>query len=139
MSHEVLHREYAAKASSDRAFGLVFASFFGAIGAWPLLHGGGLRSWALAVAACLAVLSFAAPGLLSVPNRLWTKLGELMARVVGPLACAILFFVCFVPLGWLMRRCGKDPLRLVRDPAARTYWIPRSPPGPEPGSLTRQF
>jgi hypothetical protein len=38
-----------------------------------------------------------------------------------------------------MRLFGKDPLRLKRDPAAATYWIERTPPGPKPESLGDQF
>jgi hypothetical protein len=34
---------------------------------------------------------------------------------------------------------GKDPLRLRRDRAAVSYWVPRDPPGPPPGSMPKQF
>jgi hypothetical protein len=46
------------------------------------------------------------------------KLGELLARVVSPLALAVLYFRMFVPLGWIMRLAGRRPLRLKRDPVA---------------------
>jgi hypothetical protein len=38
-----------------------------------------------------------------------------------------------------MRALGKDPLRLRRDPEAKTYWIDREPPGPAPETMTEQF
>ncbi len=34
-----------------------------------------------------------------------------------------------------MRATGKDFLRLRRDPAAKSYWIDRTPPGPPPQSM----
>jgi hypothetical protein len=34
---------------------------------------------------------------------------------------------------------GKNPLRLRFDPAARSYWLPRQPPGPAPDTLNNQF
>jgi hypothetical protein len=39
----------------------------------------------------------------------------------------------------LLRALGKDLLRLKREPDARTYWIAREPPGPAPGSMSKQF
>ena len=44
-----------------------------------------------------------------------------------------------VSVGLLARLFGKDLLSLKRDAAATSYWIKRDPPGPSPGSLTRQF
>ena len=43
------------------------------------------------------------------------------------------------PTGLLMRGLGKDPLRLKRDPKTDSYWIVREPPGPAPGSMSKQF
>ena len=34
---------------------------------------------------------------------------------------------------------GKDLLRLKRDPAASSYWIPREPPGPPPETMRNQY
>jgi hypothetical protein len=51
----------------------------------------------------------------------------------------LLYYGMFVPMGWLMRATGRDPLRLARDPAAASYWIERDPPGPAGDSLTHPF
>jgi len=77
--------------------------------------------------------------LLAVPNRLWTRFGLLLGKVISPIMLGLLFFAVLVPIGALMRIFGQDPLRLKRDTAAGSYWIPRQPPGPPPGSLTNQF
>lgn len=52
---------------------------------------------------------------------------------------AILFFLVIAPIGLLLRLFGRDVLRLRRDPAAASYWIPRRPPGPAPDSMKSQF
>ena len=54
-------------------------------------------------------------------------------------ALGLLFFVTIMPIGLVMRATGKDFLRLKRDPAAKTYWIDRTPPGPPPQSMKNQF
>lgn len=139
MAHENLQREERLEGSSDRAFGMVFTAFFAIIAMWPLLHGGAVRWWALAVAAVFAFAAALRPAVLSGLNRLWLKLGLLLGHVVSPIALGVFFFLVVSPLGFVMRLAGKDPLRLRRDPAAPTYWIEREPPGPPRDSMTNQF
>ena len=139
MSHEDLTREDEVEGSSDRAFGFVFAAVFLIIAAWPLLHSGVPRWWALGISGAFALVSVVKPVLLAVPNRLWMKLGLLLAKVVSPIALGILFYLVFAPIGLLMRLGGKDPLRLKFDREAKSYWIERDPPGPPPTSMTNQF
>ena len=43
------------------------------------------------------------------------------------------------PTALLMRLLRKVPLQLRFDSAARSYWIQRTPPGPAPDSMNRQF
>jgi hypothetical protein len=59
--------------------------------------------------------------------------------VVSPVIMGLLFFVAVTPTALIMRLAGKDPLRLRFDPEARTYWIDRRPPGPEPQTMRNQF
>jgi hypothetical protein len=42
-------------------------------------------------------------------------------------------------MGVLMRLLGKDPLRLKRDPAAPSYWIPRASTGSGEDAMKNQF
>lgn len=139
MAHEDLDRDQHVEGSSDRAFGLVFAGVFFVIAGWPLLHGGALRWWAVGVALGFVLVALAKPALLASLNRLWLKLGLLLGKVVSPIALGILFYGVFTPLGAVVRLTGKDSLRLKFDSEADSYWIPREPPGPPPGSMTNQF
>jgi hypothetical protein len=139
MIHEELHRDERIEGSSDRSFGFVFAVVFAIIAAWPLISGGGLRRWALAVAVAFLAIALLRPVLLAPLNRRWMAFGLLLARVVSPVALGILFFVVFWPIGLVMRLFGADPLRLRRDAKADSYWIRRQPPGPPPQSMDRQF
>jgi hypothetical protein len=139
MAHEDLNREQQIEGSSDRAFGIVFAVVFTVIAIWPLLFRGELRLWSLAVAVAFALVAWLRPTLLARLNRWWMKFGLLLAMVVSPIALGILFFAVLVPIGFLMRATGKDPLRLKREAGANSYWIPRAPPGPPPDSMKNQF
>ncbi|MGE5486190.1 MAG: SxtJ family membrane protein [bacterium] len=138
-THEDFTRREEIRGPSERSFGLVFAAAFLAAGAWPVWSGSPPRIWALVASAAIAVMALAAPGVLRPANRAWMKLGQLIGRITNPIITALLFFLVFTPVALVMRLMKKDPLRLGRSPDAASYWIERQPPGPEPGSMTRQF
>ena len=56
---------------------------------------------------------FLKPAWLRPLNKIWTKLGLLMGRVVSPVITAVLFYLVVTPTGLLFRIFGKDPLRLA--------------------------
>lgn len=125
--------------SSDRSFGIVFAVFFLLIAFLPLWHGQPVRIWALILSVLFGVLAFVAPSILAPLNRLWAKVGEILHRIVSPIALGILFFGVVTPIGLLVRLFGMDALRLRLDKTASSYWIPRSPGSPAPESMKDQF
>ena len=127
------------QSSSDRAFGLVFSTVFAIIAIYPLLGGGAIRIWFLIVAGIFLLLALVAPSVLAPANRVWMKFGELLHRIVSPLALGIVFYATVLPTGLLLRLFDKDPLRLRIDRNAASYWIKREPPGPTAESLNNQF
>ena len=139
MAHEDLSRDQHIEGSSDRSFGLVIAGAFFVIAGWPLVHGVTPRWWAFVVSAAIAGIALLKPTLLAGLNRLWTKLGILLGKVVSPIALGVLFYGVLTPINAVMRLTGKDPLRLKYDPDAESYWIPREPPGPPSDSMTNQY
>jgi F0F1-type ATP synthase assembly protein I len=47
-----------------------------------------------------------------------------IGQVIGRILLTLIFLLVVTPLGILLRLCGKDLLRLKRDPTAKTYWEP---------------
>ena len=139
MTHEDFNRQEDIKPSSERSFGLVVAGFFLVVSFWPLVRGGSIRWWALGIAAVFVVLALLWSAPLVPLNKWWTKLGILLYRVVNPIVLGVLFYATVTPIALLMRMLGKDPLRLRRDPDTASYWIDRTPPGPAPESMNKQF
>ena len=133
----VSHRKVVV--GSERNFGIVFAVVFAIIGLGPLYHGGAVLWWAITISAVFLVCAFVTPRLLRPLNHLWFKFGLLLHHIVNPIVMGGLYFCAIVPMGLLVRALGKDLLHLKFDKAAASYWIPRDPPAPPPGGMTKQF
>jgi predicted membrane metal-binding protein len=137
--HEDIRREHQVVGSSDRSFGLTVAAFLAIVAGLGWWRGGERWPYWLAAAGAFALVALTLPRLLAPLNRVWTRLGLLLFRVVNPIVMFVLYAVTIVPIGLLMRLAGRDPLRLRFDRSAASYWIPREPPGPAPESMKNQF
>jgi len=137
--HEDLDRKQEGHGSSDRNFGIVLSIFFALVGLSPLRAHYPVRLWAVALGGLFLAVALLQPVRLHALNRIWTKLGLLMGRVVSPVITALLFFLVVTPTGFLFRLLGKDPLRLASDAGVGSYWIERRPPGPPPETMSNQF
>ena len=130
MAHESFERTEEPARSSDRAFGFVFAGVFAVLAALPLLFGGPLRLWCVALSAAFLLAALVYPALLAGMNRAWGRFGRLLHRIVSPIVLGIMFFGVVTPTALLRRALRHDPLRLRtrsrsrelldRTPAARS-------------------
>ena len=137
--HENFGREDHARAGSERGFGIVFAVVFTAVAFWPLMDGGPVSLWALAVGALFLAAGLWAPAVLRPLNRVWFLFGLALNKVVNPLVMGLLFYLTITPIGLVMRLLGKDLLHRRFDPQEKSYWIERRPPGPKPDTMRFQF
>ena len=138
-AHESYDREAIKHASSDRSFGFVFAAVFAIVAFWPLMTGGGLRLWALVLAALLLVIAVARPRLLAPLNRLWFKVGVFLHHVVTPIVMGVIFVLGVLPTALIRRTRRGDPLRLDPRRRGESNWVVRTPPGPSPDTMRHLF
>jgi hypothetical protein len=138
-THETVSSFRRVVIGSDRKFGTIFGLIFGVMGIWPLFHHRSPHWWLILIAGLFLTAALLFPRSLTLLNRAWFRLGLDLNRFVSPIVMGGLFFGAVVPIGWYLRKKGKDLLSLKLDPHAATYWIERNPPGPAPGSLTKQF
>ena len=123
---------------SNRTFGWTFSVLFAACGLYGLWCGGVL-AWVGVLALLTAAVTLTRPVWLAPLNRAWMKLGGALHRVVSPVVLGLLYFGMFTTIGWAMRAIGHDAMKRSFDPAARTYWIDRVPPGPAEDSFRDLF
>lgn len=139
MHENFRNRKQPVKGSSDRSFGLVFTVFFLIVAVLPIRHEQSVRIWAVEISLVFCVLAVFIPTILAPLNRLWARVGLLLHSIVSPVALAVLFYGVVTPTGFIMRLLGGNLLRLSFDRNAESYWIERTPPGPDAESLKNQF
>ncbi len=104
--------------------------------------GGWDRLFVFALAICAVAFGFLAfvfSKVLRPLNWLWYQLGQLLGKVVSPIVLGSIFFLLLTPVSLVTRMFGRDELRLTKSKGQQSYWIERSPPGPEPTSFKNQF
>jgi hypothetical protein len=138
-TNESTHSYRKVTVGSDRNFGILFSVVFAVIAFAPLVHGGLIRWWALAVSGYLLACAFLVPQWLRPPYLLWFKFGLVLHDLINPIVMGVLYYGAVVPMGLILRALGKDLLRLKFDKKLASYWITREPPGPSPGSMSKQF
>lgn len=119
------------KLPSDRAFGWTFSGVFLIVAFF--------QPWLLLAAALTAAVTLYRAHWLAPAKRAWMKFGELLHHVVSPLVLGLIFFAVFAPVGIFMRLIGRDAMNRAWDPAAKSYWTDRTPPGPADNSFKDMF
>ncbi|MDZ7628544.1 MAG: SxtJ family membrane protein [Parvularculaceae bacterium] len=140
--HEAMSAGEALKLPSNRNFGLVVGTAAITLGLLLGLKDGAIGPLSVALIALgsgLNLLGLTAPSLLTAPNRLWMKLGLLLGLIMTPVIMGLVYVTTFLPIALLMRLKGHDPLRRARKAAGESYWIVRTPPGPDPATMPNQF
>jgi len=124
---------------SDRSFGLTFVVFFALLSAALWWRGASWTIWPACLSLLTLLVTLTRPALLRPLNMQWMRLAELLHRFVSPVVLGLIYFGLFTPVAWGMRLRGRDALSRKFDTGARTYWVDREPPGPDPKSLPNQF
>jgi hypothetical protein len=87
--------------ASPRSFAYLLAAVALIVGIYPLAAGGAVRPLFLALAALAFLIGKFAAALLSAPTRWWIGLGNVLSRIVSPVALLVVF--------GLMSAYGKRP------------------------------
>ena len=135
MAHEVPARLSPAE---GRKFGvqvglafLLLAAFLGWRGRTSA------APWLGGVGGLLVVAGLAVPRLLGPVYRAWMGLAQALSKITTPVFMAVVFFLVVVPIGWLMRMFGRNPL--MHHGSDGGYWMPLTGDAATPRNMERQF
>lgn len=112
---------------SDRVFGFAWCGILAFLALFPLWRGAAPHVPLALAALLLAVIAIAAPRVLAVPNRLWTRFGKVMHGVTSSVVLFLLYYFFFTPGAALLRLCGRSTISRGFDRTMSTYWTEREP------------
>ena len=110
----------------ERSFGLLVGGIFALLSLlwiWRGRHPVGSRAAAI-LAAVLLISAVAAPVLLKFPLKLWLRIGSVLGWINSRIVLSIVFSLLFVPLGFILRCLGWDPLRRPSAQRRQSGWMP---------------
>ena len=124
----------------EREFGLIVGSMLILLGSWWLYRNHWLMvaKGFLGIGSVLVILGLLLPRSLVYPNRAWMALAKLLSLITTPIILAIIFFLVVMPIGFLKRLSGWDPLRR-RAPSSQSYWAPYNARQKDPRHFERMF
>ena len=99
-----------------REFGLLIGFGFPLLIGWliPALTGHGFREWTLWVGFIGLIIGLTSPRFLYYPYKLWMKLGIILGWVNSKIILGLVFIIVLLPISFVMRLIGYDPLRTKR-------------------------
>jgi len=104
---------YAQTDSELRKFGLIMAGMVVLMFALvlPWLFSFDMPYWPFILAAVLIVLALLKPAWLAPVNKGWLKVGLVLGWINTRIILGIIFGLLVVPIGFIMKSLGKDPLQ----------------------------
>jgi hypothetical protein len=106
-------------------FGILFAAFFGLVGALAWRRFGSERAahvlWAIGVV--VPAIYYAIPRLRRPIFLAWMYMAFPIGLVVSYVMLGLIYFAVFTPVGLIMRLVRYDPLQRAFDSARKTYWV----------------
>ena len=122
--------------SLNRSCGSIFFIVFLVIGLWPLLSSGEIRIWSIIISLIFLILGLFNSKILTPLNKLWSKFGELLGKIIAPIVMAAVYFLVLTPVSFLTKIFGKDLLKIKFSKKTNSYWIKREK---DLGPMNKQF
>ena len=94
-------------------FGFGFPFFFGLL--IPLISNHEFRLWTFFIGILFLILGFIEPYLLFYPYKFWMKIGHVLGWVNSRLVLGLVFLIVLMPISFVMKLFGYDPLRKKKD------------------------
>lgn len=125
---------------SDKSIGILFSVVFSIVAIWFAWKGSLPWHWFAIPAGLFLLVAYTIPSILRPLNIAWMALGALLNKIVSPVMLGIIYFLVITPVALFFKIIGRDELKRKFDKNLSTYWVSRTPPGPDaPGSFPNQF
>ena len=124
-SHENLVEYERVEGPSNQSFGFTVGGILSAIAVirYFFFEFGSISMICLTIGLSLIGLAWFLPHSLTRANKLWMQLGLFLFKIINPIITFLLFVICFVPMGLVMKLVRYDPMQRSFDKSAQSYWV----------------
>lgn len=106
----------------NRRFGLLVGGVLLLLASYRYFRHQTVQPWLLGIGVALVLLAWLFPRGLTLLRISWEKLGHWLGLLNTYILLTLVYVLICIPLGWLLRLLGNDPLRKKWHPKATTYW-----------------
>lgn len=128
-----------SKNDENRTFGLIMAGGLGALALFRSVWTGSIFIWPIAAAVLLFLTALVVPAWLAPIRTVWMRLAGVLGLINARMLLTLVFALVITPIALLLRLVGKQPIRLVPQPGATSYWHRRNEQEFAPKRMERQF
>ena len=108
--------------STNKSFGYTFSVIFLIFSIYFLYKENDLNLIFFIITFCLLLITILKPKYLSIPNKIWFKIGMFLSNyIITPIIMFLIFFLVVTPIGFLMKIFSRK-----KNKKELTYWIKRS-------------
>lgn len=122
-THENYSHFKKLKKGSDRLFCLTFSCISMLFGCYSAIQRKLFHLPFFVSGGILLLLAFTKPQLVSHINRIWTKIGATLGKIVTPIIMGLFYWTIFLFISFVLKIFRKDLLKLKYDRSAKTYWL----------------
>ena len=125
-------------ASQGRRFGLTVGAAFLVFAGIAWWRGHPTTTMVLgSLGGVLALAGLVLPAQLGPVERAWMALAHAISKVTTPIVMGVMYLLVFVPVGWLRRTVGGNPMTHAEH--GQSFWRERAAGSRRSKSMRRQF
>ena len=125
-------------ASQGRRFGLTVGAAFLVFAGIAWWRGHPTTTMVLgSLGGVLALAGLVLPAQLGPVERAWMALAHAISKVTTPIVMGVMYLLVFVPVGWLRRTMGGNPMTHAEQ--GQSFWRERAAGSRRSKSMRRQF
>ena len=100
-----------------KEFGLLISFGLPLIFGWvlPLIFDHEFKIWTLMISIPFFIIGLTKPSLLFYPYKFWMSIGHILGWINSRIILGLIFVIILLPLSFIMRILGYDPLNLKTD------------------------
>lgn len=112
--------------NKNKKFGITISAVLCVLSVWHYFKNHHLYIYYISAALVILLISYVFPEKLTLPRKIWEKIGQILGQINTYILLTIIFFLLLFPLSLLMKLYNKDFIGRKLHPEMNSYWEKKS-------------